>query len=436
MTDLISFSAFYERDFYPRFFYGRAATGSGRYFIMRAATLCFTACLLALSAGPLAQHARGLDGPSAKAMAGNGTRYFLSLGDILGDLPVDAFLKETRQAGKTTSGVIDVCYSVSPSSDRKDRFIVDLTADGAKLSGTGESVVDKSPVTVNLTRKETDKNITFEGKITVGSKVSLVSSTDNSASDEKEFQQSQATDDNITEKPSDFTEVSPQALAVKVKRASFTDLVKSLKSDNVQIALDSIAADCVALRSGSQILRLFVDPQRSDALVAKLKSAPGVTAAGWTTGSYDIDRAIRVAAADWRSGDRLDRDKLATAIANAAARAFSAKPASNSWNDTTGELTVTLKRPNTTAPAFDLTDTLEISALIGPEKPGAADRLIIWLGSLSTTTRDESEGPHLQFADSATNEEDSSFTDDDQVVRALAADIKGQRWDSDKSSWK
>lgn len=396
---------------------------------MRAATLCFMAFLLALSGASLAQDAK-------KTAGGNGTRYFLSLGDILGDLPVDAFLKETRQGGKTVSGVIDVCYSVTASSDRKDRFTVDLAADGAKLNGTGVSLVDKSPVTINLTRRETDRNIVFEGKITVGSKVSLVSSTDNSESDEKEFQQSQATDDNITEKPADFTEVSPQALAVKVKRESFTDLVNSLKNENVQIALDSIAADCVALRSGAQILRLFADPQRSGSLVTKLKSAPGVTSAGWTTGSYDIDRAIRVSSADWRSGDGLDRDKVAAAISSAAARAFSAKPVSSAWNDTTGELTLKLKRPNTTAPAFNLTDTLEISALIGPEKPGASDRLIIWLGSPTTTTRDESDGPHLQFADSATSEEDSSFTEDDQVVKALAADLKGQRWDSDQSSWK
>lgn len=397
---------------------------------MRAATLCFTAFLLILSGASLAQDAK------SSAKAADGTRYFLSLGDILGDLPVDSFLKETRQGGKTTGGVLDVCYSVSTTSDRKDRFVVNLAADGNRLSGTGETLVEKSPVTVNLTRKDTDRNITFEGKITVGSKVSLVSSTDNSSSDEKEFQQSQTTDDNITEKPADFTDVSPQALAVKVKRDSFVDLVKGLRAENVKIALDSIAADCVALRSGAQIVRLFADPQRAGAIVAKLRSAPGVTSAGWTTGSYDIDRAIRVSAADWRSGDKLDRDKLASALSSAAAKAFSAKSVSNEWNDTTGELTMTLKRPNTTAPEFNLTDTLEISALVGPEKPGAADRLIVWLGSPTTTTKDEGTEPRLQFVDSTSSEEEPSFTDDDQVVRTLAADIKGQRWDSDKSSWK
>ena len=402
---------------------------------MRASKAIFTGVIVTLAAGSLA-FAQNAKAPEKPASTGPDTHYFLSLGDILGDLPVDAYLKETRQGGKTLSARLDVCYSVSASSDRKDRFVVDLSADGDKLSGSGVSVDDKSPVTVTLNRKDLGKSINFDGKITVGAKTSLVSSKDNAESDEKEFQMSQSADDNITEKPADFTEVSPQALAVKVKRDSFVDLVKSLKDENVLIALDSIAADCIALRSGAQIVRFSVDPMRSGALIAKLKAAPGVTAAGWTTGSYDIERAIRVSSGDWRSGDKLNRDKFAAAVSSVAAKTYSAKPASSTWNDTTGELTVTLKRPHLTVPALGLTDTLEITALVGPEKPGASDRLIVWLGSPSTTTKDESAGAHLEFAEAASNEEEGSFSDDDEVVRALAAELKGVRWSTDKSSWK
>ncbi len=363
-------------------------------------------------------------------------RYFISLGDILGDLPVDAFIKETRQGGKTIATVLDVCYSVSPDSDRKDRFVIELKADGQKLTGTGESLEDKAPVTVNLTRKPVDRTVTFEGKITVGGKASLVSSIENSESDEDEFRQSQVVDDALTEAPADFTEVSPQSLAVRVKREGFIDLVKSLKTENVQIALDSIATDCTALRTGMQLLRLNVDPARAGKLLTKLKAAPGVIAAGWISGGYDIDRAVRFGAADWRSGEALNRDKLAATIASAAARTMDAKVASSKWNDTTGELIIALKRPNQTVPALDLTDTIEISVLVGMEKPNASDRLIVWVGVPSTTTRDEAAGPHLQFTEAASSEDDSSFVEDDHLIKALAAELKGQRWSSDASAWK
>jgi Ni,Fe-hydrogenase III component G len=75
-------------------------------------------------------------------------------------------------------------------------------------------------------------------------------------------------DDDLAETPKDFTQVSPQSLAIRVKRENFADLVKSLKGQNVQIALDSIATDCNALRSGHQVLRLFIDPARAAALIA------------------------------------------------------------------------------------------------------------------------------------------------------------------------
>lgn len=396
---------------------------------MRFSTLLCSALVASLATAAFAQTAKGpAKGPE--------NRYFNSLGDILGDLPVDAFIKETRQAGKTTATVLDVCYSVSTSSDRKDRFVIELKADGQKLTGTGETLEDKSPVVVNLTRKPVDKTVTFEGKITIGGKASLVSSIENSESDEEEFQQAQAVDDAITEMPADFTEVSPQAVAVKVKREGFVDLVKGLKSENVQIALDSIAADCNALRTGAQMLRLNVDPARAGKLVSKLKAAPGVIAAGWISGGYDIDRAVRFGAAEWREGEALNRDKFANAIAGLAARTMDAKVASSTWNDTTGELTIALKRPNQTVPALDLTDTIEIPVLVSAENPNASDRLIVWVGVPSTTTRDEAAGPRLQFADAASGEDDGSFVEDDHLIKALATEMKGQRWNSDASAWK
>lgn len=390
-------------------------------------------CTLALAGALPVQAQTAKDAKTAPPA--NEVRYFNSLGDILGELPVDAFIKETRQGGKVTSALLDVCYSVSTHSDRKDRFTLDLKVEGEKLSGSGQSIENKTPVTVNLTRKG-NKSVSFDGKITLGGNLNSVSSPDNGDVDEKEFQQSQVVDDDLSEAPKDFTQVSPQSLAIRVKRENFADLVKSLKSQNVQIALDSIATDCNALRSGHQVLRIFVDPARASALIANLKAAPGVAAAGWTSGTYDMERAIRFAGGDWSPDGKLNRDKLAATLTGIASKVMGAKPASSAWNETTGELTFTIKRPSQLAPALDLTETLEITALVSPDKPGGSDRLVVWLGIPSSKTTDETAAPQLQFSENAGGEEESTFNDDDGMIKAIAAELKGQRWDTDKAAWK
>lgn len=370
------------------------------------------------------------------AIGASEVRYFSSLGDILGDLPVDAFIKETRQGGKIVSAVFDACYSVSSTSDRKDRFVIDLKPEGDKLSGTGQSMEAKTAVAVTLTRKTANKSITFDGKITIGSNTSLVSSPDNTDIDEKEFLQTQVVDDDLVEAPKDFSQVSPQSVAVRVKREAFVDLVKTLKSENVQIALDSIETDCNTLRTGQQVLRLIVDPSRATALVAKLKTVTGVVAAGWTTGTYDMERAVRFSASGWMDRNKPDRDKFASLISSTAARTMLAKPLTSKWNDTTGEITVMIQRPSQLAPELNLTETLEMTALISAERPGAEDRLVVWLGIPSSKTTDDSTGPRLQFAENSGGEEEGIFNDDDGLIKALAAELKGQRWDTDKATWK
>ncbi len=400
---------------------------------MRALMIGCTLALVGAGSSPVV-HAQAAKDAKAAPVA-NEIRYFNSLGDLLGELPVDAFIKETRQGGKVTSALLDVCYSVSTHSDRKDRFTLDLKVEGEKLSGSGQSTENKTPVTVSLIRKGT-KSVSFDGKITLGGQLTSVSSPDNSDVDEKEFQQSQVVDDDLSEMPKDFTQVSPQSVAVQVKRENFADLVRSLKGQNVQIALDSIATDCNALRSGYQILRLFIDPARASDLIASLKTATGVVAAGWTSGTYDMERAIRFATGDWSQGGKLNRDKFASALTAIAANVMGAKTATSTWNDATGELTFTLKRPSQLAPALDLTETLEITALISPDKPGGSDRLIVWLGIPSSKTTDETASPQLQFSENSGGEEESTFNDDDGMIKAVATELKGQRWDTDKATWK
>jgi hypothetical protein len=392
-------------------------------------------CLIGLTAASLTP-ALGQMKLSPKSAAGaTETRYFTSI-DGLMDGNADVILKETRQGKTVTSAVLDVCYPAEKGSERKDRFVANLAVSGQTLTGTTQTLGDKLPVTIKLVRKQTGDSFEFKGQIGVGQTVTEVASTDNSDLSEQEFKDNQSTDDRISAAPKDFTEVSPESVAVRVKLDAALDFLKSLKGQNVEVSLSSLSISCDELRAGEQTINISVDPDRAAALIAKAKSSPGVVAAGWTAGVVDMERAIRFPAADWRDGDRLNRDKLATAISNVIAKAMSAKSIASQWSEDTGKLKLTLKRPSQVYPALELTDTIEITALVSSDKPGASDRLMLWVGSPAITTADEAAGAKLHLADASTGDEEGDQEDDNGSVDALAKEFKGQRWDSDKSAWK
>jgi hypothetical protein len=398
---------------------------------MRALLFCLIG-LMAASLGPALAQMK----PSPKSAAsGPETRYFTSIDGLMGG-NADVILKETRQGKTVTAAVLDVCYPAEKGSERKDRFVANLAVSGQNLTGTTQSVADKLPVTIKLVRKPTGDSFEFKGQISVGQTVTEVSSTDNSDLSEQEFKDNQSSDDSIAVAPKDFTEVSPEAVAVKVKLEAALDFLKSLKGQPVEVALSSLTVSCEALRAGEQTITIGVDPDRAAALIAKAKSSPGVVAAGWTAGVVDMERAIRFPGAEWRDGDRLNRDKLAASIAAVIAKAMSAKLSSAQWNANTGKLKLTLKRPSQVYPALELTDTIEVDALVSSDKPGASDRLMLWVGSPSLTTADEAPGAKLNLTEATGSEEEGEPTDDNGYVAALAKEFKGQRWDPDKSAWK
>ncbi|WP_438275596.1 hypothetical protein [Nitrobacter sp.] len=376
------------------------------------------------------------DRPLPKPPGGAEVRYFTSI-DGLMEGNADVILKETRQGKTVTGAVLDACYPAEKGSDRKDRFVVNLTVNGSTLTGTTQSIGDKLPVTVTLTRKPTGDTFEFDGRVSVGQTVTKVTSTDNSDLSEAEFNESRTTDDGITATPKDFTEVSPEAIAVKVKLDAAADLLKGLRGQNVEVALNSLEVTCEALRAGAQVIDINVDPERAPSLIARLKSLPGVIAAGWSAGLFDMDRTIRFPAAEWRDNGKLNRDKLATAISGVLEKALDAKPVSTKWSDDTGKLTLTFKRPSEMVPALGLTDTIEVTALPAPDKPGGSDHMMLWIGVPSTTTADESDGPKLNLADDqSSGEDEDAETDDSGAVEALAKHFKAQRWNADKSVWK
>jgi len=373
---------------------------------------------------------------SPKAAPGaNEVRYFTSI-DGLMDGNADAILKETRQGKTVTSAVLDVCYPAAKGSGRKDRFVANLAVNGQTLTGATQSIDDKLPVTVKLVRRPTGDTFEFKGQISVGQTVTDVVSTDNSDLSEKEFQDNQTTDDGITAAPRDFTEVSPESIGVRVKLDAALDFLKGLKGQDVEVSLSSLTVSCDALRAGQQTINISVDPERAAALIAKSKSLPGVIAAGWTSGIVEMERAIRFNAADWRDGDRLNKDKLAAAISNVLAKALSAKASTPTWNANTGKLKLTFKRPSQLFPALDLTETIEVSTLVAPDKPGGSDRLMLWIGNPVISTADEAAGPKLNLTEEAGSDEEGEQKDDNGSVDALAKEFNGQRWDVDKSAWK
>ena len=392
-------------------------------------------CLIGLTVGSLSPATAQMKLSPKAAPGAVETRYFTSI-DGLMDGNADVILKETRQGKTVTAAVLDVCYPVAKGSERKDRFVANLTVNGQNLTGATQSLGDKLPVTVNLVRKPTGDSFEFKGQISVGQTVTQVASSDNSDLSEQEFKDNQSTDDSISAAPKDFTEVSPEAVAVRLKLDAALEFLKSLKGEKLEVSLSSLTVSCDALRAGEQTITIGVDPERAAALVAKAKAVPGVVAAGWTAGVVDMERAIRFPAAEWRDGDRLNRDKLASGIAAVLAKVFAAKPAPAEWNENTGKLKLTLKRPSQLYPALELTDSIEVDALVSSDRPGPSDRLMLWIGNPSVTTADESAGARLNLANASGSDEEGDQFDDNGAVDALAKELKGQRWSSDKSSWK
>ena len=374
--------------------------------------------------------------PSKTTPGVSETRYFTAI-DGLMDGNADVVLKETRQGKNVTAAVLDVCYPAEKGSDRKDRFVANLAVNGQNLTGTTQSIGDKQPVTIKLLRKPTGDSFEFRGQIGIGSNVTEVASTDNSDLSEKEFLDNQTSDDGITPAPKDFTEVSPEAVGVRIKLDAALDFLKSLKGEAVEVGLSSLAISCDALRAGEQTINLTADPERTAALIAKAKSTPGVVAAGWTSGSVEMDRTIRFAAGEWRDGDKINRDKIANAISGVLVKTLAAKAAGAAWNANTGKLKLTFKRPSQTYPALALTENVEVTALVSPDRPGASDRLMLWVSSPVITTADEGTGAKLNLSEESTGDEEGGEPKDDNgSLTALAKEFKAQRWDADKSAWK
>jgi hypothetical protein len=363
-------------------------------------------------------------------------RYFNGVYGLLGDIETDAFLKETRQGSKVVSAELDVCHAPAPGSPLRDRFVIALKPQGNRLVGSGQTQESKRPVTVDLARSATGNSYTFEGTVKLGDQVLKASSDDLADMSEKDFRDQTSVEESISENPADFREVTPGTLAVRVARNDLAALLKALRSESVKVQGYSIAPSCEALRRGTVDVQLDVDPERAVDLIGKMKAMPGVTKAGWTSGGVDLTRAVRIPTGSFRdSAGKLDRQKLGDAIAAVAAKVFSAQPGSAEWDDVTGELAVTVKRPDVTVPGLGLTEVIGIPFVISGEKPGAKDALVIRIGQTEREIQDDGEGPRLTIATTRSDEEAPEPSGSDNLQAALAKEMKGQTWDPDKEAW-
>src|SRR5258708_20404388 len=114
---------------------------------MRALLLCLFGLVTASPDTAFAQ----MKLPSKATPGANEVRYFTSI-DGLMDGNADAVLKETRQGKNVTAAVLNVSYPAENRSDRKARFLANLTLHAPNLTGTSQPVSDKSPVTLQLSR--------------------------------------------------------------------------------------------------------------------------------------------------------------------------------------------------------------------------------------------------------------------------------------------
>jgi hypothetical protein len=379
-----------------------------------------------------AAHAQNPKGPS-----GGTTRYFTFDSGLMGDLTVDGILAETKQGNRTVSAKLDVCYPRATSTYSQDRFVVDLKVENGRLVGSGTSQVDREQVAVNIVAKQTGNTFSFEGTIKVGPDQTKVSSIENEEQNEEEFLEAQPEAINVVAEPSDFTDVLPNTVGFRVKRGAVPELIKRLKGQDAQVDRASLSEDCVVLRTGEHIVSVQVHPERVATLIEKVRGMPGLLAAGYTTGAYAMDSAVRVAAAQYRKDGKIDYDKLAAAIGASVAKALSATLKSTMWSATTGEFTLELTRADDIVPGADLVEVLRVKGLVGPEKARQSENLIIWIGDTASETADNGAAPRLMFTNSGDASNDGDDSDNKRVDLAarIAELLKGNTWDVDGSAW-
>lgn len=395
--------------------------------------------LLAVALAGLAAPAQAGGRKPAPAAPAETVRYIATSGTFEDGREVDLVVREARARGKLSSATLDLCYPVSPASGRWDRAVIELKPDGAGLRGTGTSEVERSAMDVRLQRKGSGQTITYEGTIRRGNEQVRLTAEPGQESDETTFREEQeAQGVAVVERPQDFLEVTAEALSARVRREALASVVDALRRETVQIAPLGLTVDCAVLRTGMHQLLLVVDPNAAADLVERLRRIDGIASVGWQASEADPSGAIRIPAEAGRGADgRVDESAIAAAVSRLAAEVTGAKEKGISpRKPMSGEQTVVLTRPSEFTPVQGMVDEIEITVKVVPEKPGAQDKMILFVTPSAIRLKDAGADPKLNFSEGTMNDTAELTAWAEPLAAAVAQKLNGERWDTEAANWK
>lgn len=345
----------------------------------------------------------------------------------------DVVLRERRIGTTVESAELDLCLG-DYAAFKWDRVVIALKAEGEDFTGSGVSEIEKVPISFRYSRRFKGKDLNFIGALTVGKETVLFESERVLESTEKQHSESTYTL-TLVENPSDFTNVSPQWLTLKVKLGKMPAVLEVLRKED--IVLDSqngLAEDCQVLRSRAQFIQFEIQPERAPAAVERLRKIDGVIAAGWGGASW-MTYAVRLPAAAWVSGGKPDRAKLEKELAKSIATAVQAEILSTSWDQTKGDLVLKLKRNSIKFRALGLMELLEVRVLAEHERLGNSGDIVVWILNHTAALADEGSGPRMKIQPVSEIGGEGIYLDQEAIAKQIAADLKGKTWNSETEKW-
>lgn len=349
----------------------------------------------------------------------------------------DVIVKEEWAGGEIRNAELDFCFATQGKPPV--RALIALTPFGDRLEG--ESVVPGAGtrVRVRLLRKKDNLEVSYSGSLAFDGNNAEFQSNPTFEVSAAEFK---LADDAVVieERPADFTLLSPNTLAVKIRYGSLPEWTKAVRSLNALLDLQAAALDnraCAEMRLGFQIFRLSVPPENVADAIAKLKAMPMVLEVGHTHNIAGYRTQIRLPKRGWFTDGKLDRPRFAEAFGKVAAEALGATLVASVWDPSTGELMLELKRPSRKFSGLGFTDVIPVRLLAAADRPGETDRFAVWIGETMARLADETPGSRLSLAPLYfyAGPPEGIPIELDELVSALAQAFKAEVWNANDERW-
>jgi len=343
-------------------------------------------------------------------------------------------IRERRSGPKTESAEIDFCFQATPNG-ALDRAVFELTPRDGKLAGSGVTERTKTPIEFSYSAAYKGDQLGYTGVVKVGSRQPVDFKAEYvSENTEKQYRDT-LMQIALVERPTNFTMVSPQWVAISTRTGTMPALIAYLRGQNVLLdALFGLVEDCDALRSGTQTIQLIVAPSRAEAVIAGARKLPGVVTAGWG-GLSPIAYAARIPAAPWSNAGTPDRKKLEAVLARIVARSVEGTFSSAAWDETTGDLVLKFKRASQFFPGLGFSESIEVALLAENERPGPSDHIVVRVNSVKALLVDETGAGRLKFRPLHEIGGEGLFVDQEPIAQAIARELKGVTWDALEEKW-